>query len=667
MLRLMRPEQVMNFLVARPFGFAILIILFLGTVGRGADLPLTSLDLTKIQQGWGNPQVDKSVESNPLRIGGTSFAHVVGTHATSIWAIDLKKGATHFHAMVGIDDDVQNNPLACVRFVVSGDGKRLWASDLLKAGQAPVPVDVDLTGVKILMLEVKTGVSGNRYDHADWADASLAVTGHAPESIDASMNMFAEVLTPPSSPEPRIHGPLVFGVRPGSPVLYSIPATGTRPMTFAASGLPAGLSVDANTGRITGAVSGAGDYPVVLHATNSLGKADRPLDLIVGDKIALTPPLGWNSWNCWGPQVTAEEIRSSANAMVCSGLAQHGWCYINIDDTWQGKRGGDLNCIQPNEKFPDIKGLVDTIHGLGLRAGIYSTPWKTSYAGYIGGSSDSADGSWASPHANGTGKHVFAAEDARQWAAWGFDYVKYDWNPIDIPEVKRMSDALRAHSRDIVFSLSNGADFDQASEYAKLANLWRTTGDIQDNWGRMTELGFSQDRWAPFAGPGHYNDPDMLVVGITGGYGGGSPHPTELTPDEQYTHISLWALLSAPLLIGCDLARLDKFTFGLLTNDEVLDIDQDIAVNQAVCVSSQGDLKVYRKILHDGSMAVGLFNLGPAPARISAKWSCLGIYGKHVVRDVWREKGLGTFEDEFVAPVASHGVLLLRISPSDHD
>jgi alpha-galactosidase len=653
MLLMLRPLAILIFTSLTP-------ILLCGVM-KADDVQLSSLDLSKIQQGFGKPQVDKSVEGNPLRIGGIWFAHGVGTHAASLWAIDLKGKANHFHAMVGIDDDIQNNPEACVRFVVSGDGKQLWESGLLKASQQPVAVDLDVSGVKILSLQVKPGFSTIRYDHADWADATLTGTSSV-GSIDATPNMFAEILTPPSPPEPNVHGPLVFGVRPDSPVLYTIPATGAQPMTFAVLGLPSGLSLDANTGQISGSIAKAGHYPLMLQAINSLGEGQRALDLIVGDAIALTPPLGWNSWNCWGPQVTAEEIRSSAKAMISSGLAQHGWCYINIDDTWQGKRGGDHNSIQPNDKFPDMKGLVDTIHGLGLRAGIYSTPWKTSYAGYIGGSSESEDGAWTPSEARSTGKRVFAIEDAQQWAAWGVDYLKYDWRPIDVPEVKRMSDALRSQNRDIVFSLSNSADFEHAADYAVLANLWRTTDDIQDNWDSIADIGFSQDRWAPYAGPGHYNDADMLVVGVTGGYEGASPHATGLTPDEQYTHISLWALLSAPLLIGCDLDRLDKFTLGLLTNDEVLEIDQDIAVNQAVSVYSEGNLKVYRKILQDGSMAVGMFNCGPANATIAARWPCLGIYGRHVVRDVWREKDLGTFDNEFAASVASHGVLLLRIA-----
>jgi alpha-galactosidase len=643
-------------------GLTTVFSLSLAVTGWGKDVLLSTLDLTRIVQGYGSPQADKSVGGNPLSIGGVSFAHGVGTHAISFWYIDLKNGSEHFHASVGVDDDMKTSPDASVKFVVSGDGRTLWESEVLRADHAPVPVDIDVRGVRILVLEVRDGVQGNRDDHADWADARLSVTGAMPESIPVQVNMFSEILTPKPGPEPRIHGAHVFGVRPGSPFLYAIAATGTRPLTFAVDSLPAGLTLDASTGQITGSVTTAGRYPVTLRASNSLGQAKRPFTIVVGDKICLTPPLGWNSWNSWAGLVDQQKVLRAAQAMVSSGLAQHGWSYVNIDDTWQGKRGGDFNGIQPNEKFPDMKGLVDQIHGLGLKAGIYSTPWQTSYAGFIGGSSDQEDGSWPTPHPGGTGKHVFATQDAKQWAAWGIDYLKYDWS-IDVPETKRMSDALRAQNRDIVYSLSNSANFAWVSSYVELANAWRTTSDIRDNWASMSGIGFAQGQWASYAGPGHFNDPDMLVVGETGGYEG-PPHPTQLTPDEQYTHISLWALLAAPLLIGCDLDKLDDFTLNLLENDEVLDIDQDATGHEAVCVHTDGDANVYCKTLEDGSLAVGLFNRGADTRSVTANWADLGLKGKHMVRDVWRQKDLGTFMNKFTATVHGHGVVLLRILPS---
>jgi alpha-galactosidase len=498
----------------------------------------------------------------------------------------------------------------------------------------------------------------------------------------------AMILTPPASDTPRVNGPGIFGVRPGSPFLYTIPATGRRPMEFSADGLPSGLQLDAATGRITGLLKEPGEHAVRLRAKNSLGSAEKKFRIVVGDKIALTPPMGWNSYNSWGAAVSQEKVLSSAHAMVDKGLRDHGWTYINVDDHWQGKRGEDLN-IQPNSKFPDMKMLGDKIHALGLKFGLYSSPWLGTYEGHIGSSGDEADGtydwikagdhdeffhigkdpkSWSEkPKSNWKcGRYSFVEKDAAQFAAWGVDYLKYDWFPIDVPRVEEMARALDHCGRDVVFSLSNTATYDLAADYARLANVWRTTGDIRDTWQRMTQIGFAQDRWAAYGGPGHWNDPDMLVVGRVGGWGY-ELHPTHLTPDEQYTHISLWCLLSAPLLIGCPIAEMDDFTLSLLTNDEVLEIDQDALGKPATQISNEGDKVIYAKTLEDGSIALGLFNRGTAETNIAVHWNPWGelttISGKQLVRDLWRQKDLGIFDGKFETKVAPHGVVLVRLSP----
>ena len=486
------------------------------------------------------------------------------------------------------------------------------------------------------------------------------------------------ILTPKVSPEPRINGAKVFGVRPGNPFLFTIAATGKKPMSFSAENLPEGLTLDSSTGRITGNTITEGTYDVTLKVQNSLGKAESNLKIVVGDKIALTPPMGWNSWNCWAHNVSDKNVRSSAKAMADSGLINHGWTYINIDDTWQGQRGGEFNAIQPNNKFPDMKALCDYIHSLGLKTGIYSTPWITSYAGYCGGSSDDPNGSWekVSNYEKNKrfGKYAFDTNDAKQWAQWGIDYLKYDWHTNDEEHTKRMADALRASGRDIVYSLSNSAPFNNAAVWAMLTNCWRTTGDIRDTWSRrqlprsesqwaqgLIDIWRQHIRWAPFTGPGHWADPDMLVVGRVGW---GRPHPSKLTPDEQYTHISLWCLWSAPLLLGCPLDRLDDFTVNLLTNDEVLALNQDPLGIQATQISAAGTTQVLAKDLEDGSKAVGLFNTGDEPTAVKVTWEQLGVTGKQTIRDLWRQKNIGTYNDSFEAVVRPHGVILVKITPA---
>ena len=481
------------------------------------------------------------------------------------------------------------------------------------------------------------------------------------------------VLTPKPGPEPRINGARVFGVRPGNPCLYTVAATGERPMRFSARGLPSGLALDSDSGRITGSVDKAGEYKITVTAKNGKGKARRDLRIVVGDTIALTPPMGWNSWNVFGGAVTGEKVKAAAKAMVDSGLINHGWQYINVDDFWQVHPGSHDQTllgpertadgrISPNPRFPDMKGLADYVHGLGLKVGLYSSPGPLTCGGCIG-----------------SFKHE--EQDARQYAEWGFDYLKYDWcsygrtdgktwgNPStwEIDHLKApyvlMGGFIKAQKRDIVFSLCQygwGKVWEWGGSVA--GNCWRTTGDITDTWGSMAGIGFGQAGHDKFAKPGNWNDPDMLVVGKVGW--SANVRPSKLTADEQYTHISLWCLLSSPLLIGCDMTQLDEFTLGLLTNDEVIEVNQDPLGRQAGRVAKDGDLEVWAKDMEDGSKAVGLFNRGAAAATVTAKWQDLGLTGSQKARDLWRQKDLGTVKDAFGAEIPPHGCFLLRLSKS---
>lgn len=508
------------------------------------------------------------------------------------------------------------------------------------------------------------------------ACAALALTVSSP--CFAAAPTEAGILTPKPSPKPRVNGAKVFGVRPGHPLLYTIAATGDRPMKFSATGLPEGAQLDGQTGRISGAITKRGTYRVMLRAENALGHAKRELRIIVGDDICLTPLLGCNTWGGWGSKVKDAHLRAAAEAMIRLGLINHGWQYINIDDGWQGKRGGKYNAIQPNEKFPDMRALTDYIHSLGLKAGIYSTPWKTSYAGFIGGSSDDPQGSWDKPKRPSAGwkhgKHVFESNDARQWAEWGFDYAKYDWGIDSVELTRRMAKALAAQDRDIVLELSNSVPLKIAAECVALCEMTRTTGDLVDLWDRsqmdkdirkwavgIREVMVEHDAYAPFQRPGHWNHACNLRVGLLGGWRDKPLTPSRLTPDEQYSHISLWCLWSSPMIIGTPIERLDEFTLSLLTNDEVLDINQDPLGKQAVRteIANGGELLI--KELEDGTKAVGIFNPGSAPASLTVQWSQLGVRGKQKVRDLWRQKDLGVFEKEFSTVVQPHGVVLVRL------
>jgi alpha-galactosidase len=476
-----------------------------------------------------------------------------------------------------------------------------------------------------------------------------------------------EIRTPPAPHTPRINGPAIFGVRPEHPFFYHIPATGDRPMQFSVKKLPAGLTLNPSTGDITGVMHEAGQYKVTFHAQNALGDGDKQFVIVVGETIDLTPAMGWNSWNHYASRITQDLVLQNAKAMVDSGLINHGWSYINIDDTWQGARGGPFHGLQGNEKFPDLKGMCDTIHGMGLKFGIYSTPWVTSYAGFPGGSAENPEGTWTKPAGKtvknknilpcAIAQYHFTTNDADQWAAWGVDYLKYDWNPIELPETQEMADALRHSGRDIVFSLSNNMNITNGATIGKVANSWRTTGDIKANWTSMSQRGFGQDKWRPFSSPGHWNDPDMLEIATK------ERNQPGLTTAEEYTHMTLWCLLDAPLLLANDLSDMDAFTHNLLENDEVLAVSQDSRGDQAVEIARDGEARVYAKKLEDGSEAVGLFNTGTnGTLTVTVKWSDLKISEKRVVRDLWRQKDLGKFTDKFELPVAPHSAELVKIS-----
>ncbi len=467
------------------------------------------------------------------------------------------------------------------------------------------------------------------------------------------------ILTPPVSRIAKINGASVYGVRPGRPFIYRIPASGEKPIRFDVKNLPNGLTLDKITGIITGAIQKPGEYVVTFVAENKHGKSEKEFTIVVGDEIALTPPMGWNSWNVWGLAVDAEKVKAAADAFIKSGLTEHGWQYINIDDGWsifgssnEPKRT-ETGEIRTNEKFPNMKELGDYIHSLGLKFGIYSSPGPLTCGKY-------------------TASYKHELQDLRTFAKWGVDYLKYDLcsyrklipdysRPNVIKPYKLMGDIMKqVTERDIVYSICEYGLADVWEWGAEVGgNLWRTTGDIWDDWDRMKMIGFEQTQTTPYAKPGHWNDPDMLVVGWVGW--GPHLHPSKLTPDEQYTHISQWALLAAPLLIGCDLERLDDFTLNLLTNDEVIAIDQDPLGKQAEQKIVDGDIQVWMRPLADGGYAAGIFNLGSKTENYTLDFAKLGFEGKVKIRDVWRQKDLGE-KSEFEVALPSHGSVLIKIS-----
>lgn len=637
---------------------------------------LDDLAIPTFSEGIPAVTLKASAANQPVQLNKQAYQRGLGVHSTSVLFFLLDGKAKNFSAVVGADDLA--NPEMITKFYVIGDKKILFESGEMKTGDQPKNISVDLTGIKKLGLLV-TNRQEVPKNYSDWADAKFTMRGnHLPQPVPNDGEKY--ILTPEPPKTPRINSPTVFGARPGNPFLFSIVATGERPIRFAIEGLPEGLSLDAATGIITGTVKQKGIYHTTMLAKNRLGENKKPLLIKIGDTISLTPPIGWNGWNSWAREIDKEKVIASANAMVNMGLRNHGWTYINIDDAWQGQRSGKWNALQANEKFPAFKEMIDDIHSKGLKLGVYSTPWISSYAGYAGASSNFENGAYPDSIKENKrayryiGKYRFEKEDALQMAEWGVDYLKYDWR-IDLNSAERMSAALQNSGRDILYSLSNSAPFALAKDWARIANAWRTGPDIRDSWLSLYVSAFTLDKWAPYGGPGHWNDPDMMILGnVTTG---AKLHPTRLTPDEQYSHVSLFSLLAAPLLIGCPIEQLDPFTLNLLTNDEVIAIDQDPLGKPGRLVADDGNTQVWLKPLEDGSYAVGMFNINgyqktpqsyfrwgdETPRNFTLDFSSLGLKGKWSLRDVWQQKNMGDFTKQFTTSIPHHGVVMIRMFP----
>ncbi|MEW6741268.1 MAG: NPCBM/NEW2 domain-containing protein [Planctomycetota bacterium] len=621
-----------------------------------------TLDISVMEQEWGMPQAARSVEGNPLTIGGQVFAHGIGSHANGELSIALGGVARRFCAAVGVDQEVRER--GTIAFAVLVDGKEAARTPVMRGGEAARVLFVDLTGARELTLVMENGGDDINYDHADWGGAMIVLAPEA-KTRPATVRPPDEpvpAIAAGTPPEPAIHAPRITGSTPGLPFLFRIPATGQAPLRFAAANLPRGLVLDPATGIITGSLRDDGRFHVSLTVEGPKGRASSTLVIVGGwHQLALTPPMGWNSWNVWGTSVDQAKVLAAAEAMVKSGLASYGYQYINIDDAWEGERDGEGR-ILTNEKFPDMKALADAVHAKGLKLGIYSSPGPKTCAGY--------EGSYG---------HEY--QDATSWAEWEIDLVKYDWcsygqiaKDSSRAELRKpyelMREALDECGRDIVYSLCQygmGEVWEWGSEVG--GNYWRTTGDISDSWSSMSSIGFSQSDLAPHAGPGHWNDPDMLVVGQVGW--GPSLRATRLTRNEQITHITLWSLLAAPLLVGCDMTALDDFTLALLTNPEVLEVDQDPLGRQARRVVTKDQLEVWARPLADtalaynelavGGLGVGLFNRGRRGTEVTVRFEDLGLQGPQRVRNLWLRKDEGIHQSSFTAWVPRHGAVLLKI------
>jgi alpha-galactosidase len=369
--------------------------------------------------------------------------------------------------------------------------------------------------------------------------------------------------------------------------------------------------------------------------------------------VALTPPMGWNSWNKFGCDVSEDLLRQMADAMVQSGMKDAGYQYLVIDDCWQVSRDASGNIVPDPKRFPSgMKGLGDYIHSKGLKFGIYSDAGTKTCAGR-------------------PGSRGYEFQDARQYAAWGVDYLKFDWCSTTTQDARSsyalMREALNAAGRPIVFSICEWGTAKPWLWAKDIGNLWRTTGDIKDRWQGtekwpdgsccshgMLDILDMQDGLESYAGPGHWNDPDMLEVGNGG-----------MTTNEYRAHFSLWSLLAAPLIAGNDLRDMTPEIKSILTNKEVIAVNQDALGMQGRRVRKDANADVWAKQMKDGSRAVILLNRSAATKEIPVSWEELGYPNRlgASVRDLWSAKDLGQFRGKFSASVEPHSVVMLSVKP----
>ena len=659
-------------------------ILITSSCNETSTIWLDEMDLQTMNSGWREAGINQSVYRDSLKIGGHLFKRGVGTHATSTYLIDLSGKGVLFSAKVGVDDNAGES--ASIAFHIVGDKTTLWESPVMKKGDPALLCEVDISGMNKLGLLVTESNDGKRDDAANWVDAWISYTGQTPVPI-TPVTEEELILTPPAPESPRINGPARYGNRTGSPFLYRIPVTGKRPVEFSVEGLPDGLSLDPVSGIIKGMISERGTYEMIIKAKNESGEDSKTLEIVVGDTLALSPPMGWNSWYIHYDRVSDSIMRNAADQMIETGMADYGYEYVNIDDCWMIKAdsddpdiGGEMRDkdgkLLTNKRFPDMNAMTDYIHSKGLKAGTYISPGPTTCAGYAG-------------------SYGHEALDAQTFAGWGFDFLKYDWCSYGrlaqgttredyMAPYKVMWNKLQQLDRDIVLNLCQYGMGEVWEWGGQVGHSWRTTGDLGLSTGYgmpgYFQIGRSNAEHWEYARPGAWNDPDYILIGWVGSaFEMGEGKKTDLTPNEQYSYMSMWSLMAAPLIFSGDMGKLDPFTLNILCNSEVIEVNQDPLGRQGKVIRETDSELIMVKELADGSKAVGLFhttsNLDEpvdyfdwgerSAVSISITTAELSLSESVEIRDLWSQKDLGIFSEVFEAEVPYHGAVFIRVRGSE--
>ena len=456
---------------------------------------------------------------------------------------------------------------------------------------------------------------------------------------------------------PKINLPFVYGASPKKQILLRVSATGERPMTFTAENLPEGLTLCGNI--LSGKVAEEGNYKIVLVAKNALGEDRKEVTLeIVPGRVLLTPLMGFTTWNAFASRVRQENVVEIAQRVSDLGIAEYGYGYINLDSGWQWKYGGEFDAIMPNEKFPDMKAMTDAVHALGFKCGIYSTPMLTAWGcpeefASIPGCTVGEPDARFSETMGGIGVIHKEANNVRQWDAWGFDYLKYDWRPTDPVNAELMRVELMKASRDFGYCVTVKALIDYHRYWSMHVNSYRCNVDSQGYWDNLVEIYRTYFPFIPHINKGHFFDLDMLDVGTCG------LQPSRLTEDEAIVAYTMRAFFNSPIQISSTLENIGEFEFSLYCHEEMIAINQDSAFSTAhpVMIEEKDGYiyHVFEKKLEDGKYAYALFNLGEKSMHTQTFFE-----GKGVIRDVWAKENLTEDGDYLFFRMHPHTVRVLK-------
>ncbi len=456
---------------------------------------------------------------------------------------------------------------------------------------------------------------------------------------------YAEIaMAKPFEGKPQINLAGVYGASPGMPFLLRIPVTGQRPVSCSVDALPAGLTLEGNI--ISGCIASEGDYTVTIAAENALGRCEKQVTLeIHPHRVLLTPLLGFTSWNAFGSAVSQEKMIGIARRMMELGICEYGYSYINTDSGWQLAYGGKHDAIMPNAKFPDMKQMTDEIHAMGLKCGIYSTPMLTAWGcpeelpSIPGCTQGEPDPRFADIN-GGIGVIHKEAGNVRQWAEWGFDYLKYDWRPCDTYNADLMYQELLKANRDFGYCITVHAFLPYCFYWSRVCNSYRCNTDAHGYWDNLLRIYPTYEPFADHVCKGHFFDMDMLDVGSCR-HPGQPPHYFTLTEDEQLLSYTMRAFFSSPLQISSSLVNISDFELSMYCNDEIIAINQDTRFDPArrdhALEPACGSIHVYKRQLADGSTALAVFNVGETEEDLVLRQDQDVTF-----RDVWAKKDLCT-------------------------